>query len=101
MTPIGALNGIALILALVSCGAGLRAALLWGRASRVPVDPEWKNQFQPVDPIQANGGWTNGLMRAFGVSGTLNASAAHWSAIAVSTAGMQSLISSIAGYLTP
>jgi hypothetical protein len=79
----------AAVFAVATLLAGLKAARQWREASKILPDPKWPLDstgtipFRPVDPIIAQMGDTSALNEAMQNSGTLNASAAHWTKIAV------------------
>jgi hypothetical protein len=80
---------LSFVFALAALLAGLRAARQWHEASMVQPDPKWPLDptgtlpFTPVDPILAQMGDTVAINEAMRVSGTLNASAAWWTKVAV------------------
>ena len=85
------MNWICFFLALISLGAGLYAAYLWWLASKVPVFPAW--ELAIVEHEEANTmSHVAGLMIAFNRSSKLNANAALWTAIAVATGSVGTLV---------
>jgi len=79
----------AVVFAVATLLAGLKAARQWHQASKILADPKWPLDptgtllFRPVDPIIAQMGDICALNEAVEDSGALNASAAHWTKIAV------------------
>lgn len=84
-----ALYFAAVVFAVATLLAGLKAAQRWREASNILPDPKWPLDptgmlpFRPVDPVIAQMGDTCALNEAMENSGTLNACAAHWTKIAV------------------
>jgi hypothetical protein len=84
-----ALYLVAALFAVTTLLAGLKAARQWREASKILPDPKWPLDptgtipFRPIDPIIAQMGDTSALNQAMQNSGTLNASAAYWTKIAV------------------
>ncbi|MGA8614536.1 MAG: hypothetical protein WB760_23250 [Xanthobacteraceae bacterium] len=73
---------VPLIIAAFSVAAlvcGIRAALLWGQSTRVPVEPEG---FEPVVPELRQNWWKIAERKAAAQSGALNRRAACWTAAA-------------------
>ena len=81
------------VFALVAFGAGLVAAWNWYRASKVGITPLWA-KLGTMEPIGGSSEhWVIGIMDAAKESGSLNASAAIWTAVSVAGASFTSLIS--------
>ena len=76
---------VSIILAIIAFGAGLRAAHLWYRASRVQVVPMWAQdgRIEPVDPSRAQAEWIVAMLETATKSGDFNRRAAQWTAAAV------------------
>jgi hypothetical protein len=83
------MKGISVVLAIGSTIAGVVAAYLWWKASRV--------EFQPFDeagtlmPTSEVDHWLHAVRLTLGKAGRLNRSAALWTAGAVALAGASSL----------
>ena len=62
------------LLAIIAFLAGLRAAYLWYRASRVQIIPMWiqDGRIEPVAPGQAQAEWIVALLETATKSGDLN-----------------------------
>lgn len=87
-------------LALLSTGAGLRAAYLWLLVSNVQIAPHWAkdpNAIEPVDGYLSQLGWTTAIMQAYCQDADLNARAARWTA-AATLLGMVTTIAGVAPY---
>lgn len=74
-----------IILAILAFIAGIRAAYLWYRASRVQIMPMCANDghIEPVDPHQTQAEWIVALIETAAKSGDFNRRAAQWTAAAV------------------
>lgn len=79
------------MLGLCALVSGVYAAWLWWRASKVVVVPAWALDIE-VDPDRNIMGWVVGQMTAFKRAGDLNAKAALWTAIAVLSGSLGSLL---------
>ncbi|MES2056274.1 MAG: hypothetical protein V4564_10070 [Pseudomonadota bacterium] len=90
-------KSLALGLAVVAFLAGLRAAYLWYRASRVQIVPMWgvDGRVEPVDPHLAQAEWIVALLETASKSGDLNRRAAIWTAVAVALSTASTLASFI------
>ncbi|MFM0041138.1 hypothetical protein [Paraburkholderia sediminicola] len=79
---------VIVVLTLATVITGVAAALFSLQSTRVPVVPGWDgiSTIEPVDPAQANAGWTVGLLNANNKSSDLNRKAA-WSALAAAVLG--------------
>jgi hypothetical protein len=76
-------KAVALGLAIVGLLAGLWAARLWWRASRVEIVPTYieHGRIEPVGGSQMD--WILGTIKASNNSSRLNARAAIWTAVAI------------------
>ena len=85
------------VLALLALAAGLRAANLWYRASKVLIIPMWETNsgIEPADPALAPGHWIAGLLETGRKSSTLNKAAALWTAGAVVLSAMSTVASAL------
>lgn len=92
---------VSLAAVMVSFGAGMWAAWLWWRSSRVRANPEWVRDYrtglpmQPVDPTLTQMSWFDALLRASEEAAALNARAALWTAITV----VVGLVAGLTGWL--
>ena len=87
----------AIIVAIVAFIAGIRAAYLWYRASRVQIVPMWvkDGRIEPVNPGQAQAEWTVATNEAVSKSGELNRGAAKWTAAAVALSTISTLLGAL------
>jgi hypothetical protein len=87
---------MAMGLALIGLGTGLRAASLWYQSTKVEVVPSWASWgvIEPTDPNQATIGWIIGQWEADKEAAGLNARAAKWTAAAVILSGLASVAGS-------
>ncbi|CAG9252759.1 conserved hypothetical protein [Burkholderia cepacia] len=84
-------ESITTLLAFTTLFVGLRASLLWYRASKVEIIPEtkspWSGMIDPMDYASYIAGEESKkrvtIEKAYQQSGALNANAALWTAIAV------------------
>jgi hypothetical protein len=99
-----ALYLVAVVFAVATLVAGLKAARQWREASKILPDPKWPLDptgtlpFRLVDPIIAQMGDISALNEAMQYSGALNVSAARWTKIAV-ILGFVAAIAGIVGAL--
>ncbi len=91
------MKAASVVLAIVASVAGLRAAYLWYRASRVQIEPLWaqSDRIEPVDRVQAQSEWLYGIFQASNTSADLNRRAAKWTAVAVALSTAATLAGSI------
>ena len=84
-------------LALSGLIAGIYAALLWHRASKVEIIPLWVElgYIEPVMPGQANEQWTVAIIKAANESSALNRKAAIWTAVAILLSTLGGLVGSL------
>lgn len=91
----GTIKGaIVSLLAIMAFAAGLRAAQLWYRASKVQFMPLWEKngQIEPVDPHLSQAQWIVALLQTADKSGELNRSAALWTAWSVALSAATTLL---------
>ncbi len=83
-----------IVLAIVAFIAGLRAAYLWYSASKVHVMPFWSDgqSIEPVDPVAAAAHWNVATQQTITKSGTLNQSAAIWTALSIAFSAASTLV---------
>ncbi|HEY5364097.1 MAG TPA: hypothetical protein VIJ49_07850 [Aestuariivirga sp.] len=76
------MKAVNLLFEFTSICAGLFAAYLWYKASKVEVIPAWAkdNGFEPVDEDRKHSDWIGGILEATNTSGKLNKTAALWTA---------------------
>lgn len=88
-------GSLALGAAIASFVAGMRAAVLWYRASRVNVPPMWEHdgRIEPVDPTRASQHLIIALSQTAQQSSNLNRRAAIWTAWSVAASAASVLIS--------
>jgi len=88
---------VAIVLAILGFVAGLRAAYLWYRASRVHVMPFWSDgqNIEPVDPVSAAASWNLATQQTIQKSGELNQNGAKWTAVAVFLSTASTLVGSL------
>ncbi|WP_296615513.1 hypothetical protein [Sphingomonas sp.] len=84
----------ALWVAIVSFVAGMRAAILWYRASKVNVAPIWEHdgQIEPIDPTRASQHLIIATYQTMQQSSALNRRAAVWTALSVVAGAASTLI---------
>jgi hypothetical protein len=65
--------------------AAFRSAWYWYKSSQIYAVPDWVEvgREEPTDPLQAQLGWMNALMKASGESAFLNRLGAIWTAATV------------------
>jgi hypothetical protein len=84
---------LSIAMALAAFVAGLRAALIWKRASEVPIDPGWEDEIMaPAETSNRHSGWIFGMLKASVDSARLNRKAAIWTAWAVVLSVVSALI---------
>lgn len=83
-----------IVLAIIAFIAGLRAAYLWYRASKVHVMPFWSDgqSIEPVDPVTAAAHWNIATQKTIAKSGTLNQRGAVWTAISIAFSAASTLV---------
>ena len=91
---------LSIAVALAACAVGLRAALIWKRASEVPVNPGWEDEIlAPAETSDRHSGWIFGMLNASVESARLNRRAAIWTAWAVVLSVASALIGALANCL--
>ena len=86
-----------IIVAIVAFIAGLRAAQIWHRASRVEIVPMWVSDghMEPINQGQSQSQWTNAIIEAANKSSDLNRRAARWTAAAVALSTVSTLLGAL------
>ena len=84
-------------IAIVAFIAGIRAAELWYKASRIQIVPMWVNdgRIEPVNPGQAQAEWIVAIIETANKSGDLNKRAARWTAAAVALSTVSTLLGAL------
>jgi hypothetical protein len=77
-----------LILALCGFATGIRAAWIWRKASKVPINPE----IVPDDPVYGTMVWAESTKTTFKKAGALNAKAAAWTAASVAINALAAVV---------
>ena len=91
-------KAMAIVLALISLGAGLYAAWKWKQSSDVAIDPAWSSPTaEPGNPEMAQNGWISGMLAANTQAAELNKTAARWTAVSVSMGALANVVSVLAG----
>lgn len=83
------------VLALVTAGVGLYAALLWLRSSKIVVIPTYARYGgveQAGEGGQAAMDWIDGVLQANQESSDLNRKAARWTALSVALGAITTII---------
>ena len=77
--------------------SGFAAGIVWWRASRIEVVPQWitLEVREPTDSGARNAMWLVGLIDAAERAGKLNARAAVWTAVAALCSGAATFLASI------
>lgn len=78
-----------LIIAVLACVTGLRAAYLWWQASRIPVNPAWI--VEPGETTDSLQGWVAAMLEASFRSSKKNARAAVWTGVSAGLSGLTAL----------
>lgn len=87
------MDWLCLGLTVTAFATGLYAAQLWWQASRIPVVRKWEANSPVEDTDSYTLAHLFGLIDAVDTSSKLNATAAKWTAIAVCTGSVGTLIS--------
>ena len=79
------MNMVNFAASLLGAGFGLYAAILWLKASRVPVVTPWADNslLEPVESDRKQAEWTAAILDAFQQASDLNRRASVWTALAV------------------
>jgi hypothetical protein len=85
---------ISLGFAIIAFVAGLRAALLWYRASKVEIVPMWVDdgRMEPLDMGLSNLEWIVAILKSQNKAGDLNRVAAIWTAISIGFRSIATLV---------
>ncbi len=80
--------------ALIAFSAGLRAALLWYRASKVEIVPMWveDGRMEPLDMGLSHLEWIVAILKSQNKAGDLNRVAAVWTAISIGFSAVATLV---------
>lgn len=79
---------VSIALAVATLVIGLYAAMLWFRASKIPIKPTWdredgKEGTEPGEREDSQDGWIWGAINNIAQSSELNRRAAWWTGVAV------------------
>jgi hypothetical protein len=87
-------RSISIGLAFLAFGAGLRAALLWYRASKVEIVPMWieDGHIEPVDMNLSHLEWIVAILKSQNKAGALNRVAAIWTGISIGFSAIATLV---------
>jgi hypothetical protein len=84
---------ISIIFAVSAASTGFKAAWLWLKSGRVPIDPGWPaNMPAPTEFEAEQGGWLNGALRAIEEAAEWNRKAARWTACSVALAALAAIL---------
>lgn len=85
---------IAVILAVLGLGCGLKAARLWYKSSQVKINPEG---LEPVDEQLRTMWWQSAQVEAADRGAALNGRAAIWTALAVGLSAASAVAGALIG----